>query len=76
MFFFQSHVIMPGGRLRETENKRISRICDLKTGRGRLRNSSSGRLREIFLKNIWLRNKTVSFKEVAYEKLSLWDSWL
>ena len=49
MVFFQSYVIMPGGRLRESENKRICRISDLKSGRGRLRNSSSGRLRE-FLK--------------------------
>ena len=48
MIFFQSYVIMQGGRLRESENKRICRISDLKSGGGRLRNSSSGRLRESF----------------------------
>ena len=48
MVFFKSYVIMLGGRLRENENNRICRISDLKSGRGRLRNSSSGRLRESF----------------------------
>ena len=47
MVFFQSYVIMPGGRLRESENK-ICRISDLKSGRGLLRNSSNGRLQESF----------------------------
>ena len=30
---------MPGGRLQETENKRICRVSGLKSGRGHLRNS-------------------------------------
>jgi len=37
---------MLGGRLPETENKRMSETSGLKTGRGRLRNLNSGRLRE------------------------------
>ena len=37
-----------GGRLPETENKRHSLICGLKSGRDRLRNSSNGCLRESF----------------------------
>ena len=44
--FLQSYVIMPGGRLPETENKRIYQIFGPKSGRGRLRNLGSGRLRE------------------------------
>ena len=37
---------MLGGRLPETENKRICQISGLKSGRGRFRNLSGGRLRE------------------------------
>ena len=37
---------MLGGRLPETENKRICVISGQKRGRGPLRNLSSGRLRE------------------------------
>ena len=37
---------MLGGRLPETENKRICQISGLKSGRGPLRNLSGGRLRE------------------------------
>ena len=45
--FLQSYMIMPpSGRLWETENMRISQIPGLKSGRDRLRNISSGRLRE------------------------------
>ena len=45
--FLQSYMIMPpSGRLWETEKMRISQIPGLKSGRGRLRNISSGRLRE------------------------------
>ena len=44
----QSYVIMPGGCLPETENKRICQISGPKSGRGRLRNLRSGRLRESF----------------------------
>ena len=42
----QSYVIMPGGRLRETENKRICQISGPKSGHSRLRSLRSGRLRE------------------------------
>ena len=35
-----------GGRLPETENKRICQISGLKSGRGLLRNLSGGRLQE------------------------------
>ena len=48
----QSYVIMPGGRLPETENKRICQISGPKSGRGRLRNLRSGRLRESFWKRL------------------------
>ena len=51
-------------------------ISGLKIGRGRLRNLRSGRLRESFKNGIWLTNKTVFFKVVAYEKWWLWGSWL
>ena len=44
----QSYVIMPGGRLPETENKRICQISGPKSGRGRLRNLCSGLLRKGF----------------------------
>ena len=39
---------MLGGRLLETDNKRKCQISGLKSGRGRLRILSSGRLRESF----------------------------
>ena len=39
-------MIMLGGGLPETENKRICQISGLKSGRGRFRNLSGGRLRE------------------------------
>lgn len=48
MIFLRSYMIMPGGRLPETENKGKCQISGLKSGRGRLRNLSSGRLRESF----------------------------
>ena len=56
---------MLDGRLLETENKRIYHISCLKSGRGHLRNSSSGRLRESYLQSGRLRGV------VAYEKWSL-----
>ena len=68
----QSYVIMPGDRLPETENKRICQISGPKSGRGRLRNLRSGRLRESFWNSVWLRNKTVVCKVVAYGRWSLW----
>ena len=44
--FLQSYVIMPAGRLPETENKRIYQISGPKSGRGRFENLGSGRLRD------------------------------
>ena len=44
----QSYVIMPSGRLPEIENYTIFQISSLKSGHGRLRNLSSGPLRESF----------------------------
>ena len=69
--FLQSYVIMPGGRLPETENKRICQISGPKSGRGRLRNLRSGRLRESFWNSVWLRNKRIICKVVAYGRWSL-----
>ena len=46
--WLQSYVIMPGGRISETENKRICHISGPKSGRGRLRNLRGGRLLESF----------------------------
>ena len=46
--FLQSYVIMPDGRLPETENKRIYQISGPKSGRGPFGNLGSGRLRETF----------------------------
>ena len=66
VFFLQSYVTMPGGRLRETESKRISLSSVLK----------SGRLRESFQNNICLRNNVAIFKVVSFENWSLWESWL
>ena len=62
---------MPGGRLPETENKRICQISGPKSGRGRLRNLRSGRLRESFWNSVCLRNKTIICKVVSYERWSL-----
>ena len=44
----RSYVIMPGGRLPETENKGIYLISGPKSGRGRFGNLDSGRLRQSF----------------------------
>ena len=44
----QSYMIMPGGLLPETENKRICQISGPKSGHGHLTNLHSGRLRESF----------------------------
>ena len=62
---------MPGGRLPETENKRICQISGPKSGRGRLRNLRSARLRESFWNSVCLRNKTVICKVVSYGRWSL-----
>ena len=69
--FLQSYLIMPAGRLPETESKRIYQISSPKSGRGRLRNLGSGRLRESFWNSVWLRNKTIVSKVIAYGRWSL-----
>ena len=43
---------MLGGRLPETESKRIYQISGPKSGRGLLRNLDSGRLRESFRNSV------------------------
>ena len=48
----------------------------LKTGRGRVRNLSSGHLWEGSWNNIWLRNKPVVNELVDYGRWTLWESWL
>ena len=62
---------MPGGRLPETENKRIYQISDPKSGGGRFGNLRSGRLRASFWNSFWLRNKKIICKVVAYGRWSL-----
>ena len=69
--FLQSYVIMPGGRLPETENKRIYQISGPKSGCGRFGNVGSGRLRESFWNSVWLRNKRIICEVVAYERWTL-----
>ena len=67
---------MLGGHLPETDNKRICQFSGLNSGRGPLRNLSGGRLRDSSWNSIYLRNKTVVYEVVAYEKWSPWESWL
>ena len=62
---------MPGGRLPETENKRIYQISGPKSGRGRFGNLGSCRLRESFWNSVWLRNKRIICEVVAYGRWSL-----
>ena len=50
---------MLGGWLTETEKKRICQTSALKTGCSRLRNLSTGHLRESPSNSIWLSNKVV-----------------
>ena len=53
--------------------KQKTKECQIsgpKSGRGRLRNLRSGRLRESFWNSVWLRNKTVICKVVAYGRWS------
>ena len=76
MIFLRTYAVMLAGRLMETETIRIYQISCLKSGRGRLRNLSSGRLRE-FLKQ-YLTEKQNGYLQsgclrevVAYEKWSL-----
>ena len=75
---------MPGGRLPETENKWIYQISGPTSGGGRFGSLRSGRLRESFGNSVWLRNKRIICKVVAYGRWSLtrswevelWESWL
>ena len=71
----ESYMILHGGCLVETENK-ICQISGPKSSRSRLWNLRSGRLRESFWNSVWLRNKLVICKVVAYGRWSLWESWL
>ena len=64
-------MIILGGRLPETENKRICQISGLKGGRGLFRNLSGGRLRESSGNSIELRDRTVVYEVVAYGRWSL-----
>ena len=47
MVYSQSYLKMPDGRLNEIENKRVTQISGLKSGRGREK-FTSDRLWEIF----------------------------
>ena len=62
---------MPGGRLPETEKKRIYQISGPERGRGRFGNLGSGRLRESFWNSVWLRNKRIICEVVACGRWSL-----
>ena len=62
---------MPGGRLPETENKRIYQISGPKRGRGLFGNLGGGRLQESFWNSVWLRNKRIICEVVAYWRWSL-----
>ena len=53
---------MLGGRLLETENKRIRVISGLKSGSGPLRNLSGGRLRESSCNSICIETKRLFMK--------------
>ena len=64
---------MPGGRLPEAKNKRIYQISGPKSGRGRLRNLGSGRLRESFWNSVWPRNQRIICKVVAKGGGRLWE---
>ena len=71
MVFLQSYVIMPGGCLPETQNKRIYQISGPKSGCGRLGNLGSGRLRESFWNSADWETKGLFCKVVAYARWSL-----
>ena len=61
MVLLQSYVIMPGGRLRGIENKRICRISGLKSGRGHLLES--------FLKQYLTEKQKSYFQCSRYERV-------
>ena len=63
---------MPGGRLPKQKRKGlVYQISGPKSGRGRFGNLGSGRLRESFWNSVWLRNKRIICKVVAYGRWSL-----
>ena len=61
---------MPGGRLPETENKRVRNISCLQSSRDRLRNLSSARLRERVFETVFERETNI-YKVVAFGRCSL-----
>ena len=65
---------MPGGRLRETENKRICQISGPKSGRGLLRNLRSGRLWE-FLKQCLTEKQNGYLKSGRLRKVVAYEKW-
>ena len=56
---------------RKQKAKEYIKFLPQKSGRGRLRNLGSGRLRESFWNSVWLRNKTIVSKVIAYGRWSL-----
>ena len=71
IFFY--HHDYAGWSLTGNRKQRIRRISGVKSGRSRLRNLLSGRLRENFWKSVYLTNKTAISKVVTYEKWSIWE---
>lgn len=67
---------MPGGLLQETENRRISQISDLKSGHGCLEIELVIRYKRVFETFIFNWESGHFWEVVAYEKWSLWESWL
>ena len=67
-------MIMLGGRLPETENKRICQISGLKSGCGPLRNLSVVAYERALETVFELKNKTVVYEVVAYGRWSLMRS--
>ena len=64
-----------GGRLLATENKRICQISGLKSGRSRLRNLSSSRLRE-FLKQYLTEKQNSYLESGCLQEVVAYDKWL
>ena len=56
---------MLGGRLPETENKRICQTSGLNTGRSRLRNLSSGLTRELLEQYLTEKREVVAMRELT-----------
>ena len=72
--FLQSYVIMAGGCLPETENKRLYQISGPKSGCCCFGDLGSSRLRESFWNSVWLRNKRIICKVVTYGRWLLMRS--